>query len=98
LKPIKNMSHAELAAYVQSALQREGITVILSGGTVSFYSSNKYVSKDLDLINTGFAKRSKIKSVMEKIGFEEKGRYFISPETKLFVEFPTALCLLEKNL
>ena len=93
------MSHAELAAYVQSALQRESITVVLSGGSaVSFYSSNKYVSKDLDLINTGFAKRSKIKSVMEKIGFEEKGRYFISPETKLFVEFPTALCLLEKNL
>ena len=72
-----------------SPLCRESITVILSGGSaVSFYSSNKYVSKDLDLINTGFARRSKITSVMEKIGFEEKGRYFISPETQFFVEFP----------
>ncbi len=29
-----------------------------------FYSSDQYVSKDLDLINTNFAKRREIKSVM----------------------------------
>jgi hypothetical protein len=89
MKQIKNMTQVELAAYVQSALQKAGINVILSGGSaVSFYSSNKYVSKDLDLINTNFAKRRDIKSVMEKIGFQEKGRYFINPETEYFVEFP----------
>ncbi|MBL8051096.1 MAG: hypothetical protein JNM46_07730 [Anaerolineales bacterium] len=79
----------ELAAHIQNSLQAEGVEVVLSGGSaVSFYSSNKYVSKDLDLINTGFAKRSKIKSVMEKLGFKERGRYFINSETKFFVEFP----------
>lgn len=89
MKQIKNMSQVELAAYVQDSLQQEGIKVVLSGGSaVSFYSSEKYVSKDLDLINTNFAKRSKIKSVMEKIGFQEQGRYFVSPETPFFVEFP----------
>lgn len=89
MKQIKNMSHSELAAYIQDALHEEGITVVLSGGSaVSFYSSNKYVSKDLDLINSGFARRSKIKSVMERLEFQEKGRYFINPETQLFVEFP----------
>ena len=89
MKQIKNMSQAELAAYIQDSLQVEGIQVVLSGGSaVSFYSSNKYVSKDLDLINTGFAKRSKIKSVMENLGFTEKGRYFIHPEITFFVEFP----------
>jgi hypothetical protein len=89
VKQIKDMSQSELAAYIQSVLQGEGITVVLSGGSaVSFYSGNKYVSKDLDLINTGFARRSRIKSVMEKIGFEEKGRYFINSETRFFVEFP----------
>jgi len=25
---------------------------------------------------------------MEKIGFHEKGRYFVNPETQFFVEFP----------
>ena len=89
MKKIKNMSQVELAAYVQDSLQAEGITVVLSGGSaVSFYSGNKYVSKDLDLINVGFAKRSKIKSVMEHISFKEKGRYFINSETNFFVEFP----------
>jgi hypothetical protein len=89
MKQIKNMTQVELAAYVQSALQEEGIHVVLSGGSaVSFYSSNKYVSKDLDLINANFARRRDIKSVMEKIGFQEKGRYFINPETEYFVEFP----------
>ena len=83
------MSQAELAAYIQSALLKDGIHVILSGGSaVSFYSGNKYVSKDLDLINTNFARRSRIKTTMEKIGFKEQGRYFVHSETEYFVEFP----------
>lgn len=73
MKQIKNMRPVELAAYIQDSLQAEEIKVVLSGGSaVSFYSSNKYVSKDLDLINTSFARRSKIKSVMEKLGFMNK--------------------------
>jgi hypothetical protein len=89
MKQIKNMSQAELAARVQDVLQEAGITVVLSGGSaVSFYSSDKYVSKDLDLINAYFAKRKEIKAVMERIGFHEKGRYFIHPESPYYVEFP----------
>ncbi len=89
MKKIKSMSQVELAAYVQDALQAERIQVVLSGGSVvSFYSSNKYVSKDLDLINTSFSRRSKIKIVMEGLGFKEQGRYFIHPETTFFIEFP----------
>lgn len=89
MKRIKSMSQAELAAYIQNSLQAEGIHVVLSGGSaVSFYSRDKYVSKDLDLINTGFASRSRIKAVMESLAFQEKGRYFTHPETDYFVEFP----------
>ena len=89
MKKIRNMSQVELAAYIQDTLQNEGITVVLSGGgAVSYYSSDKYVSKDLDLINVNFGRRSKIRSVMEKIGFHEHGRYFVSLETQFFVEFP----------
>ena len=89
MKLIKNMSQAELAAYIQDSLRAKGIKVVLSGGSaVSFYSSNKYVSKDLDLIHDGFARRREIKSAMEEIGFQEKGRYFVNPETEFFVEFP----------
>ena len=83
------MSQAELAAFIQDSLDAEGIKVVLSGGSaVAFYSSDKYVSKDLDLINANFVRRSKIKSVMDTLGFQEQGRYFTNPETQFFVEFP----------
>src|SRR5215208_6213623 len=83
------MSQIELAAYVQDSLEVDGINVVLSGGSaVSFYSSDKYVSKDLDLINTNFVRRSKIKAMMEKMSFHEQGRYFVNPETQFLVEFP----------
>lgn len=89
MKQVKNMSQVELAAYIQSHLERSGIKVVLSGGSaVSFYSGNQYVSKDLDLINTSFAKRKDIKTVMQAIGFQEKGRYFTHPETEFLIEFP----------
>ncbi|MBI5933954.1 MAG: hypothetical protein HY867_09620 [Chloroflexi bacterium] len=89
MKKLKGMSQIELAAYIQDCLEKEDIKVVLSGGSaVSFYSSNKYVSKDLDLINVNFARRSKIKSILEEIGFYEQGRYFVNPETQFFVEFP----------
>lgn len=89
MKKIQKMTLAELAAYVQSQLRAEGIDLVLSGGaTVSLYSSNKYVSKDVDLINVGFAKRSKVRAVMEDAGFREKGRYFEHPDTKFLIEFP----------
>jgi hypothetical protein len=83
------MSQVELAAYIQDALKDQGINVVLSGGSAaSFYSGNKYVSKDLDLINIDFVRRNRIKLAMEGIGFQEQGRYFINPETQFFVEFP----------
>jgi hypothetical protein len=89
MKQIKSMSQVELAAYVQSHLQKAGINVVLSGGSaVSFYSSNKYVSNDLDLVNINFAKRKEIGTIMESIGFEEKGRHFVNPETQFLIEFP----------
>lgn len=89
MKRLKEMSQAELAAYIQDSLQKEAINVVLSGGSaVTFYSSEKYVSEDIDLININSARRSKIKSVMETIGFHEKGRYFVNSETPFIVEFP----------
>lgn len=89
MKRIQSMSQVELAAYIQDSLQAEGIQVVLSGGSaVAFYTRDQYVSKDLDLINAGFARRSRIKSVMENLGFQEQGRYFIHSETAFFVEFP----------
>ena len=85
------MSNAELAAFVQEHLRTKGIDVVLSGGAcVSIYSSNKYVSMDLDLINNRIIrpKRSIIREAMQEIGFLEENRYFKHPDTEYLVEFP----------
>jgi hypothetical protein len=51
VKEIQAMTMGELAAFVCSHLQRNGIHVVLSGGgCVSIYSEGRYVSYDLDFV------------------------------------------------
>jgi hypothetical protein len=90
MKPVSKMSVGELAAYISSHLRECAIEVVLSGGScVMIYSPGKYVSMDLDFIDTRFATQREIKEAMSVIGFIPKNRYFKHPETDLLVEFPT---------
>ena len=90
MKKIADMTRVELAGYVCSTLKKNGIHAVLSGGAcVSIYSQEKYVSLDLDFIDTAiFSERKKIKAVMESLGFSEHNRYFKHTDTKFFIEFP----------
>jgi hypothetical protein len=89
MKPVGDMSQSEVAAFVQSHLRQRGIDVALSGGAaVAMYTSGKYVSKDVDLVNRHFADRSAISAAMTEIGFAEAGRHFEHPDTDYVVEFP----------
>ena len=84
------MSIEELAGLVCSTLEDVGITTTLTGGAcVAIWSEGKYVSRDLDFIEEGPVPRRQIRVALEKIGFREKDRYFVHPETEFFVEFPT---------
>jgi hypothetical protein len=90
MKPVAKMSIGELAAYISSHLRGLGIDVVLSGGScVSIYSAGKYVSMDLDFIDTRFATPREIREAMFAIGFIPENRYFKHPETDLLVEFPS---------
>lgn len=90
MKSISDMSIGELAAFLCNHLTSNGINCVLTGGAcISIYSENKYQSEDLDFIDQSFVPRKKIRLIMEQIGFTEKNRYFIHPETRWFVEFPT---------
>ena len=89
MKKIAAMTEMELSAYVQSHLRKQDIEVVLSGGSaVTIYSENKYISKDLDLINIYAVSRRKIRAAMNELGFQDEGRYFRHPETEIFIEFP----------
>jgi hypothetical protein len=92
MKAVSKMTQGELGAFVQSRLREKGIEVILSGGAaVAIHSSNKYVSKDLDLINVYGVNRRKIRDAVKALGFYEEGRYFRHADSQFFVEFPPAL-------
>lgn len=91
MKPISEMSRAELGAFVQEHLRQKGIDLVLSGGAcVSIYSQNRYESMDLDMIHTSLLKpkRKLIREAMQELDFVEEGRYFKHSDTDLFIEFP----------
>ena len=54
---------------------------------VSIYSENEYESRDLDFISP--SDHSKIRTVIEDLGFEAEGKDFTHPKTDFSVEFPT---------
>lgn len=71
-------------------LRSQGIEVVLTGGScVTIHSRNRYMSFDLDFIGGAGAERKKLHAALLKVGFEEKNRYFIHPESPYFVEFPS---------
>jgi hypothetical protein len=87
VKNIGSMSQAELAAFVQTHLEKRGIKLVLSGGAaVSFYVGGLYVSKDIDLIADWPPKTAALNDAMAEIGFHSKGKYFSHPETEEIVE------------
>ncbi|MBG0788605.1 MAG: hypothetical protein H0S79_26245 [Anaerolineaceae bacterium] len=89
MKPIHEMNQAEIAAYVQTELRKANIYVVLSGGAVvGIYSKGDYVSKDIDLVNSGFSKREKIEQVMTTLGFHSVGRHYEHPNSNQIIEFP----------
>ena len=89
MKPVGKMTVGELAAFISSHLRQTGIDTVLSGGScVSIYSAGKYVSKDLDFIQTGFATARKIRGAMLAIGFVYEHGNFTHPDTELLVDFP----------
>lgn len=66
-----------------------GISATLTGGAcVAIWSEGKYHSRDLDFIEEGPVSRRKVRDVLTTIGFTEKDRHFVHPETEYYVEFP----------
>lgn len=84
------MSAQDLAGLVCQSLADAGVIVTLTGGAcVAIWSRGKYVSHDLDFIEEVPVPRRKIAGILKSLGFSEKGRHFVHPDTEFFVEFPT---------
>src|SRR5262245_58880491 len=93
----EKLSREETAAVVCEALNRVGISVVLSGGAVvCIYSKNEYESLDLDFVQTGLARR--VDDVMTGLGFEKDGRHWIHPRSQFWVEFPPGPVAVGENV
>ncbi len=88
MKHLGELTRAELAAYIQSKLAKEGIDCVLTGGScVSIYSDERYVSADLDFVlSSGFQEKGLIRA-MEELGFTLNSGTFDHPDTKFYVDF-----------
>jgi hypothetical protein len=90
MKPVKEMTIGEFGAFVASHLKACGIEVVLTGGScVTIYSSNRYMSFDLDFVGVHGAERKKIKAALRDLAFVEKDRYFVHADSEYYVEFPS---------
>jgi len=90
MKAVSRMSLGELAAFVCSHLESQGIQVVLSGGgCVAIYASDRYSSMDLDFVERLPATRRKLSAALAEIGFTGKDRYYVHPDTQFFLEFPS---------
>ena len=80
----------ELAFIVCTALDREGETAVLTGGSAAtIYAPEAYQSKDLDFVFTFWSALSKrsAKPLVE-LGFTTKGSTYYHPLTPYTIDFP----------
>lgn len=83
-----NLNRLEFAAAIVSQLNKYNVSCVLVGGScVSIYTKEKFVSDDLDFISP--FSQSIITKALTEIGFEKEGRYYIHPNSKFYVEFPS---------
>lgn len=91
---IGELSRENLAALISGKLLEHGIDVVLTGGScVSIYSSERYVSFDLDFVDISLKSNRKIGAALKELGFQQasvNSRHFAHPDAKLTVEFPSA--------
>lgn len=84
----KTMKREDFAATVVEQLEKHGISCVLVGGAcVSIYTEEKHASRDLDFISP--YSHEAIAKALSEIGFEKDGRYFVHPDSELYVEFPS---------
>lgn len=67
---LKNLSMEELASYVCSELEKQGIRVVLSGGScMELYTNELYSSYDIDFVIKYTYSQKQIESTMLELGF-----------------------------
>ena len=77
----------DVAFHVCTALDRHGVTAVLTGGSAAtYYAPDAYQSRDLDFVITIWAPDGE--HALIAAGFERRVDHYVHPETPYPVEFP----------
>jgi excinuclease UvrABC helicase subunit UvrB len=77
------MSLTEVAAAVATHLKTHDIEVVVVGGSaITSHAPDVYTSMDIDLAVTSGIDRRKIGRALGEIGFQQRGRVFVHPDTR----------------
>ena len=78
----------KLAVEISDLLRKNGVeTVLCGGGCVTIYTEEKYISGDLDFVNSYEISYQRIESILSQIGFKKTGRIFIKHDAPLSIDF-----------
>ncbi len=70
----KGVEIVALAAEIASHLADHGITVVVVGGlAVEIYSQNRYLTKDIDMVDVTYAKPKTLHAAMAKLAGSGQG-------------------------
>lgn len=84
-------SMQELAAIIATHLALHEIQVVLVGGlAVEIYTENRYLTKDIDMVDLSCQKPDRLQAAMAELDFHKQGRYFHNSSTEVLIEFPSA--------
>ncbi len=85
----KQTSLTDVACIVCTALDRIGITAVLTGGSAAtFYAPSSYQSFDIDFVITFRGEKSKGSSVLRELGFQQVADYYKHEDCVFPLEFP----------
>jgi len=82
-------SLVDVAFAVCTALERSGITAVLTGGSAAtYYAPDAYQSSDIDFVITFTGEASKGERALEGLGYRRRSDFYVHPAAAFPLEFP----------
>jgi hypothetical protein len=89
----------EVAFVVCTALDRAGVTAVLTGGSAAtVYAPAAYQSADLDFVVTFRTEKADAASVIAALGYRIEGGHYVHNVNPLLLEFPTGPLTIGRDL
>lgn len=85
-----------MVALITNLLDQKGkdAPIVIGGCALSYYTREVYFTADIDL---AYADRESLDTVLQDIGFEKQGRYWVNEDLKIAIEVPASVLIEEDS-